>query len=258
MIDKTAIVDPTAKIGKSVKIGAYSIIGPDVEIGDGTELGPHVVIQGPTTIGCNNVIFQFASIGAAPQDLKYQGEPTRLEVGDNNQIREFVTLNRGTVQGGNVTKIGNHNLFMAYAHVAHDCMIGDEIVFANNATLAGHVEVHDHAVFGGFAAVAQRVTIGAYSFVAGDTGVAKDVLPYVLVSSYHGETKIYGLNLVGLRRKGFSRDAIKALKAGYHLILQEGLTTKEVMPKLEAMVAEHPEIQLFIDMLVESKRGIIR
>ncbi|MCK4869915.1 MAG: acyl-ACP--UDP-N-acetylglucosamine O-acyltransferase [Gammaproteobacteria bacterium] len=258
MIDKTAIIDPKAAIGANVKIGAYSIIGPDVEIGDGTEIGPHVVIQGPTTIGRNNTIFQFASIGAAPQDLKYQGEPTRLEIGDGNQIREFVTLNRGTAQGGDVTKIGSRNLFMAYVHVAHDCIIGNDIVFANNATLAGHVEVHDYAVFGGFAAAAQRVTIGAYSFVAGDTGVAKDVLPYVLVSSYHGETKSYGLNLVGLRRKGFSRDAIKALKAGYHMILQEGLTTKEVIPKLEEMVVEHSEIQLFIDMLAGSKRGIIR
>jgi UDP-N-acetylglucosamine acyltransferase len=258
MIDKLAIINPNAKLAPGISIGPYTIIGENVEIGEGTCIGPHVVIKGRTKIGCNNKIFQFASIGEDPQDLKYKSEDTLLEIGDNNVIREFCSLHRGTQQGKGVTKIGNNNLLMAYVHIAHDCVLGNNIVFANNASLAGHVIIEDNVVLGGFAKIAQFCTIGTYSFVAAVTGIPKDVPPYIYVSGYHGKTAVYGLNVVGLRRKGFSNDTIKKLRDAYHIIYQENLTAKQAISKLEEMVSNCPEVQLFINMLKNSKRGIVR
>jgi len=258
VIDKHAIIAPGAKIVADVYVGPFSIIGGEVEIDSGTWVGPHVVIQGKTKIGKNNKIFQFASIGADPQDKKYVGEETTLEIGDNNIFREFITVNRGTGQGIGTTKIGNHNLLLAYTHIAHDCVLGNGTVLANNTTLSGHVTINDNAVIGGFVKVVQFCTIGAYCYIGGDTGVSKDVLPYVYVSSLHGSTKNYGLNLVGLRRLNFSRETLVNLKRAYNIICRQNLTLRAAISKLSVMLAECPEVALFIDMLEKTKRGIVR
>ncbi|MCK4608906.1 MAG: acyl-ACP--UDP-N-acetylglucosamine O-acyltransferase [Gammaproteobacteria bacterium] len=258
MIDTTAIIDPSAKLGANVTIGPYTIIGANVEIGDGTQIGPHAVIKGRTKIGCNNKILQFTSIGEDPQDLSYSGEDTLLEIGDNNVIREFCTFNRGTVKGGGVTRIGNNNLLMAYVHIAHDCILANNIIFANNASLAGHVVIEDYAILSGFAEIAQFCVIGEHSFVAAMTGVPKDVLPYSYVSGYHGKTTNYGLNLVGLRRRGFSRAVIKQLRTAYQLIFQTNRTVKEILPELEVMAETCDAIRPMIVMLEQSTRGIVR
>ncbi len=258
MIDERAIIDSDAKLAGDVSIGPYSIIGANVEIGEGTKIGPHVVIKGRTRIGRNNNILQFSSIGEDPQDLKYAGEDTVLEIGDNNIIREFCTLNRGTAQGGGITRIGNNNLLMAYVHIAHDCVLGNNVIFANNASLAGHVIIEDYAILSGFAEIAQFCIIGTHSFIAAMTGIPKDVLPYVSVSGYHGKSTVYGLNLVGLRRRGFSNETIKKLQEAYDIIFQQNLTVQEALPKLELLAQDYPEIQPMIDMLKKSKRGIVR
>jgi len=258
MIDKSAIIDPSAVIAKNVKIGPYSIIGANVEIAEGTEIASHAVITGRTKIGRNNRIFPFASIGADPQDLKYKGEDTLLEIGDGNIFRECCTINRGTKQGGGVTHIGNNNLIMAYVHIAHDCILGNEIVLSNNTTFAGHVTVGNCAVFGGFAAISQFCNIGAYSFIGATTGINKDVLPFTLISGHHGPAKTYGLNVVGLKRRGFSIEKIKQIEQAYYLLCKDNATIKEALPKLEVMAKECPEIQLIIEMLQKSKYGVIR
>lgn len=258
MIDQRAIVDKNAKIAPNVKIGPYAIIGNNVEIGEGSWVGPHTVIEGRTKIGKNNQIFQFASIGVIPQDKKYHGENTTLEIGDNNVFREFCTINLGTMQGGGVTKIGNGNLFMNYSHVAHDCIVGNETVFSNNASLAGHVIVGDYVIFGGFVKVAQFVKIGAYSFFIGGADVGKDVLPYVIAGGDLDTAKLYGLNLIGLKRHGFSEQTLVYLKNAYNIILRKKLTVVQAIPKLETMLETCPEVQLFIDMLKQSERGILR
>lgn len=258
MIDERAIIDSDAKLAEDVSIGPYSIIGANVEIGAATQIGPHVVIKGRTRIGRNNKILQFSSIGEDPQDLKYAGEDTVLEIGDNNIVREFCTLNRGTAQGGGITRIGNNNLLMAYVHIAHDCVLGNNIVFANNASLAGHVIIEDYVILSGFAEIAQFCTIGTNSFVAGMTGVPKDILPYTLVSGYHGKTTVYGLNLIGLRRRGFSNETIKKLREAYNIIFQQDLNVQEALPKLENIAQNYPEVRPMIDMLKKSKRGIVR
>lgn len=256
MIDSRAHIDSSAKIGDDVEIGPWTLIGPHVEIGSGTQIGSHVVIKGPTKIGKNNKIFQFSSIGEDPQDKKYNGEPTILEVGDNNVFRECCTINRGTVQGGSVTRIGNYNLIMAYVHVAHDCIIGNDIILANNAALSGHVVVHDYAILSGFSAVHQFCHIGSYSFLAGYTPVGKDVLPYVLVSGH--EATVCGLNTEGLKRRGFSPETINHLKRAYKIIFRSGLTVLQAQEQLQEMVPECAEVQLFIDALKQSARGIAR
>lgn len=256
MIHPTAIIDPSAKLGEGVKVGAYSIIGAGVEIGAHTDIGPHVVIQGPTIIGQHNKIFQFASVGEMPQDLKYKGEQTTLEIGDGNIIREFVTLNRGTVQGGGVTRIGNQNLFMAYVHVAHDCIIGNQIIFANNASLAGHVIVEDFATISGFCIVRQFTRLGQYSFITAGSGVGKDVLAFTLVSGVPARAR--GLNLVGLRRRGFGVEQLLQLRRAYKVIYRQGLTTEESIAVLETMVPTFADIQLLIDGMRAAERGIAR
>ncbi|AEV27032.1 acyl-ACP--UDP-N-acetylglucosamine O-acyltransferase [Azospira sp. APE16] len=256
MIHQTAIVHPGARLGANVSVGAYSIIGEHVQIGDNTEIGPHVVIEGHTTIGRDNRIFQFCSIGAEPQDKKYAGEPTRLEIGDRNVIREFCTFNLGTIQDGGVTRLGNDNWIMAYVHLAHDCQVGNHTIFANNAQLAGHCHVDDHAILGGFTVVHQFVRIGAHSMTGMGTILFQDLPPYVTAAG--NTASPYGINSEGLKRRGFSSEAVMALKRAYRAIYKSGLTLEEAKAKLEADLAKHPEYQLLLDFLAVSKRGIVR
>lgn len=255
MIHETAVIDKSAKIGKDVSIGPYSVIGPHVEIGEGTWIGPHVVIQGPTRLGKHNKIYQFASVGEAPQDLKFKGEETWLEMGDHNTVREFCTINRGTAQDHSITKIGHHNLFMAYVHIAHDCVIANHTVFSNNASLAGHVIVDDYVVFGGFSGVSQFCHVGAHSFIATNAVVIKDVPPYVLVSGHYA--KPYGLNTVGLQRRGFSEAAMNDIKRAYKVVYRQGLKVAEALAVLRE-TEQAPEVNAFIEFIEQSKGGIVR
>lgn len=254
MIDKTAIIDPSAKIAANVHIGPYTVIGPDVEIGEGTYIGSHVVIQGPTQIGRDNKIFQFTSIGEIPQDMKFNDEKTYLKIGDRNVIREFCTFNRGTAQDRSVTYIGNDNLFMAYVHVAHDCEIGNYTIFANNASLAGHVKVEDYATLSGFSGVFQFCRVGAYSFAATNSVVIKDIPPFVKVSGYYA--KPFGLNSVGLQRRGFAEQTITHLRRAYKIIYRNGLTVVKAIEELQKI--ECPEIQRLIQFIETSNTGIVR
>ncbi len=254
VIHHTAIIDPSARIGSNVYVGPYTVIGADVEIGDGTHIGPHVVIGEHTRIGRHNKIFQFASVGEIPQDLKFKGERTYLEIGDFNVIREFCTLNRGTAQDRAVTQIANHNLFMAYVHIAHDCHIGSHTIFANNASLAGHVTVEDHAILSGFAGVYQFCRVGAYSFAATNAVIIKDVPPFVKVSGYYA--KPFGLNSVGLQRHGFSDEVIADLRRAYKIIYRNGLTVASAMEELQKLQAK--EVQQLMAFIANSKAGIVR
>jgi UDP-N-acetylglucosamine acyltransferase len=254
VIHPTAIIDPTAVIGKDVAIGAYSVIGPRVEIGEGTWIGPHVVINGPTKIGRNNRFFQFSSIGEITQDLKYRGEETFLEIGDNNTFREFCTVNRGSVQDKSITRIGNDNLLMAYVHIAHDCVIGNHVVFSNNASLAGHVHIEDHVVLGGFSGVFQFCRVGAHSFISTNSVVIKDVPPYVKVSGYYA--KPFGLNTVGLQRRGFTAQMITELKRAYKIIYRNGLTVANALAELKQISV--PEVQVMAQFIESSNAGIVR
>jgi len=254
VIDKTAIIDASANIASDVQIGPYSVIGPDVEIGEGTWIGPHVVIQGPAKIGRDNKIFQFSSVGEVPQDLKYKGEKTFLEIGDRNVIREFCTINRGTAQDKSITKIGNDNLFMAYVHIAHDCQIGNFSIFSNNASLAGHAVIEDYVTLGGFSGVFQRCRVGAHSFIATNSVVIKDVPPYVKVSGYYA--KPFGLNTVGLQRRGFIDETISQLRRAYKIIYRNGLTVAKALEELQKM--ETPEINNLIQFIETSNAGIVR
>ena len=256
MIHSTAIVHPNARIANDVEVGAYTLIGEHVEIEAGSWIGPHAVITGHTRIGRQNKIFQFASIGEIPQDKKYAGEPTRLEIGERNVIREFCTLNCGTAQDVGVTKIGNDNWIMAYCHIAHDCQIGDHTIFANNASLAGHVHVGDYAILGGFTAVHQFCMIGAHSITAISTGVLKDVPPYIIAAGH--EAQPYGINAEGLKRRGYSANAITHLRRAYKTLYKSALTLEEAKQALALQVAECPEIGLLLDFLALSQRGIIR
>jgi UDP-N-acetylglucosamine acyltransferase len=258
VIDSRAVISPKAKIGKNVTVSPFAVIYDDVEIGDNTWIGPHVVIKGSTKIGTGNKIFQFASVGEDPQDLKYKGEKTFLEIGDNNTFRESCTINRGTTQGGGYTKIGNNNLFMAYVHVAHDCEILNHAVFSNNASLAGHIKVEDYAILSGFSMVHQGCVIGAHSFVGAGTGIGKDVLPYVMVSGAGHEASVFGLNSVGLKRRGFSDETIMQLKRAYKIIFRQNLSVAEAIEQLDAMLLECAEVGLLITALKSSTRGITR
>jgi UDP-N-acetylglucosamine acyltransferase len=256
MISNLAVIDSSAKIGKDVTIGPFTVIGPRVEIGDGCVIGPHVVLKGPTIMGKNNHIYQFASIGEDTQDKKYSGEETYLYIGDNNVFREGCTVHRGTEQGGGVTRIGNDNLFMVDTHVAHDCIIGNHVIFANGASIAGHVRVDDYANLGGFAGVHQFCNIGAYSFVAGASVVLKDTLPFVTVSGHPAET--HGLNTVGLTRREFSSEVINTLKQAYKIIFRSNATVSEALEKLNVLVENCKEVSLMRDFLQQSTRGIVR
>lgn len=253
-IHHTAIIDPSAKLAPTVSVGPYSVIGPHVEIDEGTWIGPHVVIQGPTKIGRDNKIYQFASVGEAPQDMKFKGEETYLEIGDRNVIREFCTIHRGTAQDKSLTKIGNENLFMAYVHIAHDCIVGNHVIFSNNASLAGHVIVEDHVTFGGFSGVFQFCRIGAYGFVSTNAVVIKDVPPYVKVSGYYA--KPYGLNVIGLQRRGFTEDVLLELKRAYKVLYRNGLSLAESIAALKSHVL--PDVQRLAQFVEQSQAGIVR
>ena len=256
MIHSTAVIDAGAELAADVSVGPFSIIGPDVTIGAGTGIGPHVVINGPTQIGADNRIFQFASLGEAPQDKKYAGEPTRLERGDRNTIREFVTFNRGTVQDEGVTRIGDDNWIMAYVHIAHDCRIGNQTIFANNASLAGHVRVDDYAILGGFTLVHQFCAIGAHALTAFGSGISKDVPPYVTVGG--SPARAHGLNMEGLRRRGFPEAVRKQLKDAYRVLYRENLSLQDAIERLRPLAADCPEMQLLVDFLDRQTRGIVR
>lgn len=256
MIHETAIIHPGAKLGKGVSVGPYTIIGEHVEIGDGSSVGPHVVIKGHTRIGRDNRIFQFSSLGEVPQDKKYAGEDTRLEIGDRNVIREFCTFNLGTSQDGGVTRIGNDNWIMAYVHIAHDCHVANHTTFANNAQLAGHVHVDDWAILGGYTGVHQFCRIGAHCMTAVGTVVLQDVPPYLMAAG--NTASPYGINVEGLKRRGFTADAITALKRAYRTLYKSGLLLDEAKSKLEEEAKTQADVQLFVDFLNISKRGIIR
>jgi UDP-N-acetylglucosamine acyltransferase len=256
MIHATAIIDPTAKIADNVEIGAYSIIGADVEISSGTVVGPHVVIKGPTVIGQDNKFFQFSSVGEEPQDLKFDGEPTRLEIGDRNTFREFCTLNRGTPTGGNLTRIGHDNLFMAYCHVAHDCMVGNNIVIANNTALAGHVIVGDNARLGGFTLVHQFTRLGTSCFTSMGSVVNKDVTPYTLVSGNYA--KAIGINKIGLERSGMPKETIRALHKSFRTLLYARKPREEALAEVAPLVEQFPEAKTFVDFVTNSERGVTR
>lgn len=255
-IHPTALIDPGAELDSSVQVGAYSVIGPGVRIAAGTTIGNHVVIQGPTTIGRDNRIFHFSSLGEAPQDKKYDGEPTTLEIGDGNTIREFCTFNRGTVQDKATTRIGNDNWIMAYVHIAHDCVLGDHTILANNSSLAGHVEIHDYAILGGFTLVHQFCKIGAHVITAVGSVVFKDIPPYVTAAGY--DAKPHGINAEGLKRRNFSPATITAIKRAYKTLYRRGLGLEEARAALAEQLVDCPEIGLLTAFLEASSRGIIR
>jgi UDP-N-acetylglucosamine acyltransferase len=256
LIHPTAIVHADARLGAGVAVGAYSIVGEHVEIGDGTTVGPHVVIGGHTRIGRDNRIFQFNSIGEMPQDKKYANEPTRLEIGDRNTIREFCTFNCGTAQDVGVTRVGDDNWIMAYVHVAHDCQVGSKTIFANNAQLAGHVSVGDWAILGGFTVVHQFVRIGAHSMTAMGTILLQDLPPYVTAAGNPAEP--HGINSEGLKRRGFSSPAIMAIKRAYKSVYKSGLKLDEALAAIAAENADAPEVALLTEFLARPGRGIVR
>jgi len=256
VINEHAVIHPSAKLAKGVTVGPGTIIGADVEIGEGTWIGPHVVIQGPTVIGKNNKIFQFASVGDEPQDITYNGEPTRLEIGDNNIIREFCMISRGTVKGGGLTRLGNQNFLMAYTHIGHDCMVGNNVIMVNYSALSGHVIVDDYVNIGAYAAVHQFCHIGMYAFIARATYVTKDVLPYVMIAGH--TTSAYGINTVGLRRRGFSSAVIDSLRRAYKIVFRKGLTVQQAVAELEILQKDCPEVLLMVDALNQATRGIVR
>jgi len=256
MIHPSAVIDETAKIAEDVTIGAFCVIGANVEIDSGTWIGPHVVISGPTKIGKNNKIYQFASVGEDPQDLKFDGEITHLEIGDNNTIRENVTISRGTEDGGSITRIGSHNLLMAYVHIAHDCLIGDHIILANSASCAGHVEVGDHAILGGFTLVHQFTKIGEHAFTSMGSIINQDVPPYVVVASSYG--KAGGINKVGLKRSGYSDEVIRAIVNGYKILIRSKKPRDEAMQAAAELINNYSEVKLMADFIRQSERGIIR
>lgn len=256
MIHPTAIIHPSAQLAADVEVGAYSIIGGQVTIGRGTRVASHVVIEGPTRMGEDNHIFPFASVGAIPQDKKYQGEPTELIIGDRNVIRESCTLNRGTSQDKGKTVIGSDNWIMAYVHIAHDCLVGNHTVFANNATLAGHVEVRDYAILGGFTLVHQFCTIGEYAFTGMGSAIGKDVPPYTLANGAPAVPR--GINAEGLKRNGFSIEAIQRIKESYRLLYRQQITVKEALAQLESEYGEFADIKRLIAFAKDSQRGLIR
>ena len=256
-IHPSAIVDPAAKLHSSCKVGPYCVIGAGVEIGEGCELVSHVVVGGPTRIGMRNHFYPFSSIGLAPQDLSYAGEPTRLEMGDDNTIREFVTINRGTVKGGGLTKVGNHGLVMAYTHIAHDCQIGDHVILANAATLGGHVIVEDWAQVGALCPVHHFVRIGTHAFIGGGTTITQDVLPFSKTSAERG-THAYGMNSVGLQRRGFSKKRIARIHHAYKVLLASKLNTTQALEKLKAEGDLGEDVAMMIQFIEASERGVIK
>jgi len=256
VIDARAIVSPQAELAPDVSIGPFSIIGPQVRIGARSVIGPHAVVNGPTRMGEDNRVFQFASLGDAPQDKKYQGEPTRLEIGDRNVFRESCTINRGTTHGHGVTRIGNDNLFMAYAHVAHDCQIGSNTVFANCASLAGHVEIGDWVILGGLTAVHQFAKIGAHAFLGGGSILSRDVPPYVMVAG--NPALPHGVNAEGLKRRGFSEEQVRNVREAYRILYRSDLKLAEALEQLRPLAQAHAELRAFVDFINASTRSLVR
>jgi len=256
MVHPTAIVHPGATLGENVEVGPFAVIGEHVTLGSGCWVGPHAVVEGWTEIGENNRIYQFASVGADPQDLKFRGEKSFLKIGDRNRVREFVTIHRGTEDGGGETIIGNDCLFMAYSHVAHDCRVGNEVILANAATLAGHVEVDDHAILGGLSAVHQFTRIGCHVMISGGSMVAQDIAPYCIAQGDRAET--VGVNLIGLKRRGFSEAALAGVKKAYKTIFRSKIRQEEALEKLSEEFGTIPEVMVLVDFIRNSKRGIAR
>jgi len=255
-IDPRAVISPRAELAADVTVGPYAIVGDDVVVGAGTRIGPHAVVEGPTTLGRDNRIWQFASIGAAPQDKKYDGEPTRLEVGDRNVFRECCTINRGTVTGHGVTRIGDDNLFMAYSHVGHDCIVGSRIVMSNATALAGHVELDDWVSMSGYAGVHQFCKVGAHAFLANNAAVTRDVPPFLMVAG--SPAAPVAINSEGLKRRGYSAEQIAAIKNGFRVLYRSGLKLAEASAELTRLAAEHPELQPYVDFLPRVTRSLIR
>lgn len=256
MIHPTAIIAPGAQLHPSVTVGPYAVIGENVRIGAGTTVASHVVIEGKTEIGCDNRIFQFSSIGAVPQDLKFSGEESSLVIGDRNHFREFVTVHLGTQDGLGVTRVGSDCLFMAYSHVAHDCVVGNHVIMANAATLAGHVQVDNYAILGGLCAVHQFTRIGSHVMVSGGSMIAQDIVPYCLVQGDRAKT--VGLNLVGLKRRGFSEETIAAIRKAYRLLFRSGLRLETALEQITSEFGGMPEIKYFVDFIKGSQRGLAR
>jgi UDP-N-acetylglucosamine acyltransferase len=255
-VHPTAIVDPRARLGAGVRVGPYTVIDGDVEVGEGTSVGAHCVLTGHTAIGRDNRIFHFCSIGEANQDKKYRGEPTRLAIGDRNTIREYCSINRGTAQDRGATTVGNDNWIMAYCHIAHDCVVGDHTVFANNATLAGHVWIGDHTVLGGFTGVHQFVRVGAHVMAGVSSVVLQDIPPYVTVAGH--PCAPHGINSEGLKRRGYTPEALSALKRAYKTLYKSGLTLADARAELERQAQSAPEVRAIVDFLAASTRGIVR
>ncbi len=256
-VHPTAVIHSQAQVASSAKVGPYSVVGAGVEIGDECEIMSHVVIEGPTKIGKRNRIFPYAAVGFPCQDLKYKGEPTRLEIGDDNVIREFTTLNRGTVQGGGVTRIGNHNFLMAYVHIAHDCRLGDHIIMANGASLAGHVEVADYASIGAFCLIHQNCRVGAYAFLGSASLINKDILPYAKTSSSR-EAAAYGANRVGLERRGLSAGDLDELDKAFRLLSRSKLNTTQALEAIEAQGFQSPHVRALVEFIKTSERGVVK
>ena len=256
MIDPRAVISPKAELAPDVSVGAFSIIGPEVVIGPGTVIGPHAVVNGPTRIGANNRIYQFASIGDAPQDKKYKGEPTRLEIGDRNVFRESCTINRGTTHDKGVTRIGHDNLFMAYSHVAHDCQLGSNLIFANCATLGGHVEIGDWVILGGMAAIHQFCKVGAHAFIAGGSIVTRDVPNYVMIAGNPAEP--HSVNSEGLKRRGFTPQQVRNIRNAFRVLYRSDLKLADAVAKLTALSATQPEVTAFVEFIGRSERSLVR
>jgi UDP-N-acetylglucosamine acyltransferase len=256
-IHPTALIDARAKVPASCTVGAYCVIGPDVELGERCRLGSHVAIEGPTKIGADNSFFPFCAIGMAPQDVTYRGEPTRLEIGDHNEIREYVTINRGTAKGGGLTRVGSHLLIMAYTHIGHDCVIEDHAMLVNGATLGGHVTVEEWAVVGALCPVHQFVRIGAHSYIGGGTTITQNVLPYSMTSAAR-DTHAYGMNKVGLERRGFSKERIAKIHHAYKILLASKMNTSQALEKLKAEPDRGEDVEMLIRFIEESERGVIK
>ncbi len=255
-VHATAIVAPDAVLGEGVDVGAYAVIGPGVEIGPRTRIGAHAMVHRQTRLGADNVVHSFASVGDAPQDKKYRGEPTRLEIGDRNVIREFVTLNRGTAKDRGVTTIGDDNLFMSYSHVAHDCVVGSQCVLANSATLGGHVYLGDWVIMGGFAAIHQFCRVGAHAFLANNAAVTRDVPPYVMAVG--GPAKPHSINSEGLKRRGFTPQQIRNLRTAYRVLYRAGLRLEDALEQLRVAARDQPEVQALVDFIPTSTRSLVR
>ncbi|NMO19341.1 acyl-ACP--UDP-N-acetylglucosamine O-acyltransferase [Pyxidicoccus fallax] len=255
-VHPTAVVHPGARLHETVEVGPYSVIGPQVTIGAGSRVGPHVVIEGRTTLGARNRIFQFASVGADPQDLKYAGEDTELVLGDDNLVREFVTLHKGTVGGGGATRIGNGNLFMANSHVAHDCVVGNGCRIGNGSALAGHVTMEDHVIISGLAAVHQFTRLGKHAFISGGAMVTMDIPPYATAQGDRAE--LVGLNTVGLERSGFTKEQVERIKEAHRILFRSKLGLQEALARLRTELGGNPEVDHLIDFVMQSKRGLTR